>query len=76
MGILNITPDSFADGGVHFDVDRAVDGRAADGGRRAPTSSTSAANRRGRAPSEVGADEELRRVLPVIERLAAADAAR
>ena len=25
MGILNITPDSFADGGVHFNVDRAVE---------------------------------------------------
>nr|MBA2260346.1 dihydropteroate synthase [Acidobacteriota bacterium] len=24
MGILNITPDSFADGGVHYDLDRAV----------------------------------------------------
>jgi len=24
MGILNITPDSFADGGIHYDVDRAV----------------------------------------------------
>ena len=25
MGILNVTPDSFADGGVHFDAERAVD---------------------------------------------------
>ena len=25
MGILNVTPDSFADGGVHFDLQRAID---------------------------------------------------
>ena len=24
MGILNVTPDSFADGGVHFDAGEAV----------------------------------------------------
>ena len=42
----------------------------------APTSSTSAARRPTRAPQPVDAAEELRRVLPVIERLAAAGAAR
>jgi len=25
MGIVNVTPDSFSDGGLHQDVDRAVD---------------------------------------------------
>ena len=25
MGILNVTPDSFADGGAHLDPDRAVE---------------------------------------------------
>ena len=50
MGILNVTPDSFADGGVHFDAERAVD----DGLRMVEDGadiSTSAANRRGRARS-------------------------
>ena len=26
MGIINVTPDSFADGGVRFDPERAIDG--------------------------------------------------
>ena len=25
MGVVNVTPDSFSDGGIHFDCDRAVD---------------------------------------------------
>ena len=25
MGVLNVTPDSFSDGGLHFDRDRAVE---------------------------------------------------
>ena len=40
--------------------------------RTAPTSSTSAASRRGPGAEPLPRDEELRRVLPVIERLAAA----
>ena len=72
MGILNITPDSFADGGAHFDRRARGRGRASAWSRTAPTSSTSAANRRVRAPSRCPTSEELRRVLPVIERLARA----
>jgi dihydropteroate synthase len=70
MGILNITPDSFADGGVHFDPDRAVAaGRqmVSDGADILDIGGES--TRPGAAP--VGADEEIRRVAPVIERLAA-----
>lgn len=70
MGILNITPDSFSDGGVHLDVDRAVEAglrMAADGADILDVGGES--TRPGSA--SVGADEELRRVLPVIERLAA-----
>lgn len=69
MGILNITPDSFADGGVHFDVERAVNAglrMVADGADILDVGGES--TRPG--ADEVGADEELRRVLPVIERLA------
>ena len=33
MGILNVTPDSFSDGGVRFDRDAAVAGGAGDGRR-------------------------------------------
>ncbi len=69
MGILNITPDSFADGGVHYDLDRAVAAgmrMVADGADILDIGGES--TRPG--ADEVGAEEEMRRVLPVIERLA------
>ena len=70
MGILNITPDSFSDGGVHLDVDRAVEAglRMVEDG--ADILDVGGESTRPGAES-VGADEELRRVLPVVERLAA-----
>jgi dihydropteroate synthase len=70
MGILNITPDSFADGGVHFDHERAVAAglqMVADGADILDVGGES--TRPG--ADAVGAEEEMRRVLPVIERLAA-----
>jgi dihydropteroate synthase len=69
MGILNVTPDSFADGGAHFDIDRAVEAgirMAADGADILDIGGES--TRPGADP--LPEDEELRRVLPVIERLA------
>lgn len=69
MGILNITPDSFADGGAHLDLERAVDAglrMVADGADILDVGGES--TRPG--ADEVGAEEEMRRVLPVIERLA------
>jgi dihydropteroate synthase len=71
MGIINITPDSFADGGLRFDPDRAVaDGcqMVADGADILDVGGES--TRPGAEP--IPEDEELRRVLPVIERLATA----
>jgi dihydropteroate synthase len=70
MGVLNITPDSFADGGLRFDPDRAV----ADGLRMIANGADildvgGESTRPG--AEELAADEELRRVLPVVERLAA-----
>ncbi len=69
MGIINVTPDSFADGGVRFDPDRAVaDGlqMVADGADILDVGGEST-----RPGAEALSDEEeLRRVLPVIERLA------
>jgi dihydropteroate synthase len=69
MGILNITPDSFSDGGRHLDVERAVDAglRMVEAG--ADILDVGGESTRPGAES-VGADEELRRVLPVIEGLA------
>ena len=73
MGILNVTPDSFADGGLHFDPDRAVeDGlqMLRDGAHIIDVGGES--TRPGAEP--LPADEELRRVLPVVKRLASAGA--
>src|SRR5438046_5624376 len=69
MGILNVTPDSFADGGLHLDVDRAVAAglrMARDGADIIDIGGES--TRPGAAA--VSADEEMRRVLPVVEQLA------
>lgn len=69
MGILNITPDSFSDGGVHLDAARAVEAglRMADAGADI-LDIGGESTRPGSDP--VGQDEEMRRVLPVIEQLA------
>jgi dihydropteroate synthase len=69
MGILNVTPDSFSDGGEWFDTDRAVaHGRqlVAEGADVVDVGGES--TRPGAAPVPV--DEELRRVVPVVEALA------
>ena len=73
MGILNVTPDSFADGGVRFDAGRAIeDGlrMIADGADIIDVGGES--SRPGAEALDAG--EELRRVLPVVERLAASGA--
>jgi dihydropteroate synthase len=73
MGILNVTPDSFADGGVRFDAQRAIaDGlqMIADGADLLDVGGES--TRPGAEPLDSA--EELRRVLPVVEQLAASGA--
>ena len=69
MGILNVTPDSFADGGLRFDADRAVAAgvRMVDEG--ADVIDVGGESTRPGADA-LPAGEELRRVLPVVERLA------
>jgi dihydropteroate synthase len=70
MGVLNVTPDSFSDGGRYLDAHAAVaqaERMAADGAAVIDVGGES--TRPGSAP--VGEDEELRRVMPVIERLVA-----
>ena len=69
MGILNITPDSFSDGGLRLDPSRAVeDGlrMLADGADILDVGGES--TRPGADPVPI--DEEMRRVLPVVEGLA------
>jgi len=68
MGVLNVTPDSFSDGGRFFDPETAVRHgvrRAGEGAAFIDVGGES--TRPGAAP--VGVEEELRRVIPVIERL-------
>jgi dihydropteroate synthase len=74
MGVLNVTPDSFSDGGEFFDTQRAVEHalRMAEEGA-AFIDVGGESTRPGAAP--VSVDEELRRVIPVIERLRGATAA-
>jgi dihydropteroate synthase len=68
MGVVNVTPDSFSDGGVHFDPDLA-----AAAARRMVVEGAAIVDIGGestRPGSEgVALDEELRRVVPVLERL-------
>ncbi|MEX2274070.1 MAG: dihydropteroate synthase [Actinomycetota bacterium] len=70
MGILNVTPDSFSDGGRFFEVDAAVD-RALqlrdDGATIVDIGGES--TRPGADP--IPSEEEIRRVAPVVERLQA-----
>ena len=69
MGVVNTTPDSFSDGGHFLDTDMATDHglRLADEGAEI-IDIGGESTRPGSEP--VSATEELRRVVPVIERLA------
>lgn len=73
MGIVNVTPDSFSDGGRFFDAERAIEQGlklVADGADLLDVGGES--TRPNSVP--VHADEELRRVLPVIQELVARSA--
>ncbi|HEV3071312.1 MAG TPA: dihydropteroate synthase [Solirubrobacteraceae bacterium] len=71
MGIVNVTPDSFSDGGLFLDAAAAVrHGRELVGQGADILDVGGESTRPGAEP--VGEAEELRRVVPVIQRLAAA----
>ena len=69
MGIVNVTPDSFSDGGRFFDASRAIEH-----GRRLAVEGANILDVGGESSRPgavaVSASEELRRVLPVIDALA------
>lgn len=68
MGILNVTPDSFSDGGLHFDPEAAIN--AAQKMMEDGADVIDVGGESTRPGSEgVSEDEELRRVMPVIEAL-------
>jgi dihydropteroate synthase len=73
MGIVNVTPDSFSDGGLFLDAEAAI----AHGRRLIEEGADildigGESTRPGAAP--VGAEEEILRVVPVVEALAGAGA--
>jgi dihydropteroate synthase len=70
MGVLNVTPDSFSDGGRYLDLEAAVErgvGMVAEGAAIVDVGGESTRPGAG----AVSPAEELERVIPVIERLAA-----
>lgn len=71
MGVLNVTPDSFSDGGLNYDPAAAIAT-----GRRLLDEGAAIVDVGGEStrPGSAGvsADEELRRVVPVLEGLAGA----
>jgi len=70
MGVLNVTPDSFSDGGKFFTIEKAVEHgltMVADGAHIIDVGGES--TRPGAAP--VAVEEEARRVVPVIKELRA-----
>jgi dihydropteroate synthase len=74
MGVLNVTPDSFSDGGRFLDTEAAVrQGLALAAQGAAFIDVGGESTRPGADP--VGTEEELRRVIPVIERLRGATTA-
>ena len=73
MGIVNVTPDSFSDGGLYLDPEAAIahgEQLVEDGAEILDVGGES--TRPGAEP--VGVEEELRRVVPVIEGLSGAGA--
>ena len=68
MGVLNVTPDSFSDGGVHLEP-----GTAAAAARRMIEGGAAIVDVGGESTRPgsdgVSVDEELRRVVPVLDRL-------
>ena len=70
MGVLNVTPDSFSDGGMFADAGRAVEHARAMAAHDADIIDIwGESTRPGAEP--LAEDEELRRIIPVIERISA-----
>jgi dihydropteroate synthase len=69
MGILNVTPDSFHDGGRYFDPERAVERGLAMVDEGADLIDVGGDSASGEA-AEIDADEEIRRIEPVVRALA------
>lgn len=76
MGVLNVTPDSFSDGGMYLDTEKAITRAVAMVSEGAAIIDVGGASSRpkgstyGQGASLISADEECHRILPVIAGLA------
>jgi dihydropteroate synthase len=70
MGVLNVTPDSFSDGGQHVLAARAIERAQRMAAEGADIIDIGGESTRPGGAEPVSADEELSRVLPVIEAIA------
>jgi dihydropteroate synthase len=68
MGVLNVTPDSFSDGGCYADVAAAIERGVAMAGEGAAIIDVGGESTRPGA-ADVGVQEEIARVVPVVEAL-------
>lgn len=71
MGVLNVTPDSFSDGGEFFSLDKALAHAEQMIAEGADIIDVGGESTRPGGAAIVSAEEELKRVLPVIKQLAA-----
>lgn len=69
MGVINVTPDSFSDGGLYLEPESACE-RALEMMEEGASIIDVGGESSRPGSGEVGADEELERVMPVLERLA------
>ena len=70
MGILNVTPDSFYDGGTYLRTDEAIEHGLQLEDQGADLVDVGGESTRPDRPGSVTATDEIRRVVPVIEQLA------
>ena len=70
MGVVNVTPDSFSDGGLFLEPEAAIAAWGAAGRGTGRTSSTSGASRPGPGRRRSAAEEEIARTEPVVSDLA------
>lgn len=69
MGILNVTPDSFSDGGRYFNIDAALKHAAQMAEEGADIIDVGGEATRPGFAVPISAEEEIERVIPVIQRL-------
>ena len=67
MGVLNVTPDSFSDGGRYLDPDRAVEHALEMEAAGADVIDVGGESSRPVGAGEISVEDELARVMPVLD---------